>query len=273
LGHLDVRSADQVQAWLDGVEADLVIHLAAETDVDLCEAEPDHACATNAEGTRHVALACRTAGVPMAYVSTAGVFDGEKDEPYTEEDPAVPINMYGRSKLDGEHHVRSLLDHYYIVRAGWMVGGGNRDHKFVAKIVSQLREGATTIYAVGDRWGTPTYAPDFARCFLGLLGNGPHGLYHMACHGRGTRYDVALKVLAALGCDREVHLVRVDSTFFDKTFPAPRPRSEMMRNLALERLGIDTMRPWEDALDEYLADAFFQEDNALNGRGYPLATR
>ncbi len=256
LGRLDVRRRDDIDAWVDRTWPDMIAHLAAETDVDLCEAEPDHAYATNAVGTKHLALACQAANLPLVYISTAGVFDGEKDVPYTEYDEARPINVYGASKLEGERYVQNFLQRFYIVRAGWMVGGGDRDHKFVAKILSQLKDGARTVYAVGDKWGTPTYAPDFASCLTNLLDTESYGLYHMACLGQGTRYDVAKKILQVLGIDQEVELVEVDSAFFQDSFPAPRPRSEMMRNLLLDLQGLNTMRHWEESLEEYLMTAF-----------------
>ncbi len=269
LGRLDVRRRADVDAWVDRTWPDLVAHLAAETDVDLCEAEPDYAFATNAVGTKHVALACQTANVPLVYVSTAGVFDGTKDGPYTEYDEARPINVYGASKLEGERYVQSFLQRYYVVRAGWMVGGGDRDHKFVARILNQIRDGARTVYAVGDKWGTPTYAPDFATCLANLLETESYGLYHMACLGQGTRYEVAKKILQVLGIDREVELVEVDSAFFQDAFPAPRPRSEMMRNLLLDLQGLNTMRHWEDSLEEYLTTAFAELPRDAGGTTLP----
>ncbi|HZT05496.1 MAG TPA: dTDP-4-dehydrorhamnose reductase [Chloroflexota bacterium] len=256
LGHLDVREPTAIDAWLAWTRPDFVVHLAAETDVDLCEAQPAHAFATNAAGTEYVARACRRDGIPLAYVSTAGVFDGEKTEPYTEDDPAIPINEYGRSKLQGECWTRELVDRSFIVRAGWMVGGGDRDHKFVAKILHQIRAGARVLHAVDDKWGTPTYAPDFARCFAALLETEEYGLYHMACLGSGTRFDVARAILKVLRSD--VELRSVPSEFFREEYPAPRPRSEMMRNAHLDRLGLNTMRPWESSLEEYLRTAFPQ---------------
>lgn len=255
IGKLDVRSRDDIAAWFERALPEFVVHLAAETDVDVCERDADHAYLTNAIGTKHVAIACRAANLPLAYVSTAGVFDGAKDEPYIEYDAAYPINNYGRSKLEGERYTQTFLDRFYVVRAGWMVGGGPKDHKFVAKILQQLAGGAKTIYAVGDKLGTPTYAPDFAACFAALITTESFGLYHMACRGRGTRYDVARKILTVLGRD-DVKLEEVGSDFFKDEYPAPRPRSEMMRNLMLDLQGLNTMRDWEIALEEYLGTAF-----------------
>lgn len=253
---LDVRDRDDVDRCVSAVSPDFMVHLAAETSLERADADPDHAWLTNTIATKYVALACRRSAIPMAYISTAGVFDGTKAAPYTEFDPPNPLNTYGASKLEGEHVVRTLVDEHFVVRAGWMVGGGaGKDHKFVARILAQLRAGATTIHAVGDKLGTPTYTPDFARCFLALMGSGLYGLYHMACGGEGSRYDVAAHILDVLGRD-DVELVEVGSEHFAEEFPSTRPRSEIMRNLTLDLQGMNTMRPWPVALDEYLRTEF-----------------
>lgn len=254
---LDVRSRDQVDAAVTEVRPDIVLHLAAETDLEISERDPDHAFLTNTIGTKHVALACQRAEIPIAYISTAGVFDGTKgDEPYTEFDAPNPINVYGASKFEGEKYVQWFSDRFYIVRAGWMVGGGTKDHKFVAKMLNQLDEGKKVLHAVGDKLGTPTYVPDFAQTFTHLISTESYGLYHMACEGAGSRYDVTKKMLEILGRSDEVELVEVGSEFFEEAFPAPRPRSEMMRNMALDLQGWNTMRPWDVALEEYLQKNF-----------------
>lgn len=254
--HLDVRDRDQVDAAIDAVRPDMVLHLAAETSLEVSDADQDHAYLTNTIATKYVALKCRRVGATMVYISTAGVFDGTKVGPYTEFDAPNPINTYGDSKYEGERFVRDLLDDYFVIRAGWMVGGGPRkDHKFVAKILDQLREGRTTIHAVTDKLGTPTYTPDFAECFLGLVDSGVYGTYHMACGGEGSRFDVATRILEVLGRD-DVELVPVDSSFFAEEFPSERPPSEIMRNMALDLQGMNSMRPWQEALEDYLLTHF-----------------
>ncbi len=262
LGQLDVRLRHDVADHFARVKPDFVVHLAAETILETCEAAPDLAYSTNSLGTKHIAVACQKADIEMAYVSTAGVFDGEKTEPYIEYDQPNPINVYGASKLEGERYVQGLLQRYYIVRAGWMVGGGAKDHKFVAKILDQVRSGRQEVFAVGDRLGTPTYAPDFSDCFAHLIETGSYGLYHMACQGRASRYDVAKKILEVLG-RQDIRLTEVDSNYFLNTYPAPRPRSETMRNLLLDLQDMNTMRPWQQAIEEYLRVAFAD----LNVRG------
>ena len=107
---MDVSNYTQVDEIVSKTEPDIVLHLAAETDVDKCEREPDHAFLMNTIGTQNVALVCQKRNVTMAYISTTGVFYGDKSEPYTEFDPPNPINVYGRSKLEGEKIVQSLFE-------------------------------------------------------------------------------------------------------------------------------------------------------------------
>jgi dTDP-4-dehydrorhamnose reductase len=246
---LDVRSYKQIEEIVGKVKPDMVMHLAAETDVDKCELEPDHAFLTNTISTQNVSLVCQKQGIVMVYISTIGVFYGDKPEPYTEFDNPNPINVYGRSKLEGEKIVQSLLERYYIVRAGWMVGGGpKRDKKFVGKIIKRMTE-TTVLKAVNDKIGSPTYTVDFSKCLADLIETGYYGLYHCTNKGYGSRFDVAKKIVDFLGRS-DVTVEPVSSAYFP--LPAARARSEMSRNYKLELLGKDTTRNWEDALKEYI---------------------
>jgi dTDP-4-dehydrorhamnose reductase len=147
-----------------------------------------------------------------------------------------------------------------------MVGGGRKDHKFVARILDQIAEGRTTLFAVGDKLGTPTYAPDFAACLGNLVESGAYGLYHMACEGSGSRYDVAKEIVAVLGRD-DVVVEEVDSEFFRSEFPTERPRSEIMTNTVLGLQRMDLMRPWQAALGDYLKDTYPHLIASPNGSG------
>jgi dTDP-4-dehydrorhamnose reductase len=247
--YLDVRGYEQIEEFVDRVKPDMVMHLAAETDVDKCELEPDHAFLTNTIGTQNVSLVCQKRSIVMVYISTIGVFYGDKPEPYTEFDTPNPINVYGRSKLEGEKIVQSLLNRYYIVRAGWMVGGGpKRDKKFVGKIIKRMND-TTVLKAVNDKIGSPTYTVDFSRCLTNLIETGYYGLYHCTNKGYGSRFDVAKKIVDFLGRS-DVTVEPVSSAYFP--LPAARARSEMSRNYKLELLDKDTMRNWEDAIKEYV---------------------
>ena len=247
---LDIRQLAAVREAVASVRPDVVLHLAAATDVDRCQQEPDMAYHVNALGTQNLALACQALDVPLVYISTAAVFDGDKPDPYHEFDaPGRPANFYGASKLAGERVVASLLRRYYIVRAGWMIGGGPKDKKFVGKMTQLIRAGRTPLEAVHDKWGSPTYAKDLLQGIRALLETRAYGLYHMVNPGACTRYDMALAMRDALQRpDVEIHAVASDRF----PLPAPRGRSEAMRNLTLELSGLQMMRPWREALHEYV---------------------
>ena len=249
---LDVTDPAAVRAVVSGARPEIVLHLAAATDVDRCEQEPDLAFRTNAIGTQNVALAARDVGAILVYISTAGVFGGEKPTPYIEFDEPGPANVYGRSKLAGERIVQTFLDRFYIARAGWMVGGGPKDKKFVGKLLQIMEGGETRLRAVDDKYGTPTFARDLATGILGLLETDHFGLYHLVNGGGAcSRYDVAVALRDILGRD-EVTVEPVDSAFFP--LPAPRARSEAMVNYKLQLLGLDRQRHWRDALQAYVRD-------------------
>lgn len=258
MGRLDVRVHSELIDAIEHSQAELVLHLAAETDLESCEADPAQAYRTNTLGTHNAAVACQARGLTLVYISTAGVFDGEKDDgPYDEFDLPRPINVYGKSKYEGELLVLRLVPKHFVIRAGWMVGGVDRDHKFVSKVIEQLRAGATTIRAVTDKLGTPTYTLDFAQNMLELIDTPFYGRYHMACLGEGSRYDVAREIVEFYGRNN-VRVVPVTSEVFADEYPAPRPRSEMMRNYMLDLRGMNRMRPWRVALREYLTVADFR---------------
>jgi dTDP-4-dehydrorhamnose reductase len=257
LQRLDVRSWYELKEAFTALRPELVCHLAAETSLEYADAHVEHAYATNTLATKFAALECRRAEVPMVYISTAGVFDGAKEGAYHEWDTPNPLNVYGKTKYEGELMVERFAPQHFIIRAGWMVGGGARkDHKFVAKILQQIRDGKRTLHAVGDKLGTPTYVPDFARTFLGLIASESYGRYHMACEGKGSRFDVATRIVEILGRTDEIEVVRVGSEFFAADYPSVRPFSEIMQNLHLELQGLNTMRPWPVALAEYLRIEF-----------------
>jgi dTDP-4-dehydrorhamnose reductase len=137
-----------------------------------------------------------------------------------------------------------------------MIGGRERDRKFVAKVTDQLRDGARIIHAVTDKLGTPTYTEDFAQNLLALIATPYYGLYHMTCEGACSRFDVARAIVEYYGRS-DVEVVPVSSDFFAEAYFAPRPRSEMMRNYVLQLRGLNLMRPWRDALRAYLDQASF----------------
>lgn len=256
--YLDVRDLQPMVEFAASIKPDVLIHLAAETDLETCERNPDYAYRQNYVGTRNAGQVCSIMGIPIVYISTAGVFDGEKEEAYTELDRPNPINVYGASKYEGEEVVRHSVNRHFIIRAGWMIGGGERDKKFVHKIISQLRGGATRIFAVNDKRGSPTYAVSFSKMLLQMVTRCSYGTYHLTCTGTATRFDVATRILEILG-RADVELVPVASDYFRNEYFAPRPRSEEMRNYVLDMMSMNEMPHWSEALEEYLRKDFRED--------------
>ncbi len=246
---MDVRDYALVFQTMNEVSPDLVVHLAGITDVDRCEKEPDLAYSVNALGTRNVALACQRLQATMVYVSTLAVFDGTKCEPYTEFDKPNPQSQYARAKYQGEAVVRDFLDSYYIVRAGWLFGGGKEDKKFVGRII-ELARTRSELMVVNDKFGSPSYTKDLSSGIMQLVETGQYGTYHMVNPGpASSRYEIAEKIIeyAKIGNCR---LIPCSSAYFP--LAAPRPRMEAGHNYNLDLMGLRLMRPWQDALKEYI---------------------
>lgn len=230
---------------ITGFSPDVVIHCAAYTDVDGCERHPADAHAVNVEGTRNVALACREADAAMVYVSTNYIFDGNKEEPYAEDDAVAPLSVYGKSKLAGEEQVRALLNRFYIVRTAWLYGAAGRN--FVNTILT-MAESRDTLRVVADQFASPTYAADLADAIGQLVCHPVYGVYHFTNSGSCSWYEWACAILRIAGKDTRV--IPIPAEEYQRA--ATPPRYAVMGNLRGMKLGI-TLRPWEEALQNFLA--------------------
>lgn len=220
-----------------------IIHLAAETDVDRCERDPEYAYMTNGVGTYHMALAARELDAKLIYISTAGVFDGVKSEKefYKEEDEPNPQNYYGRSKYLGELAVKGVLKNYIIARVCWMFGGGpEKDQKFTAKIIKQFNK--EEIKAVDDQIGSPTFGKDLINAVKKLIEEDAVGTFNLANKGICSRYEFAKEIVNILNPAIKV----MPAKMADFNFDASRTFNEGLVSK------VDLMRPWQEALREYL---------------------
>lgn len=252
LKHLDVRDLKEIKEVAKAFKPDMILHLAALTSLEYCESNLKDAYETNFLGTKNIATISKELDIPLVYISTAGVFDGKKER-YYEADYPNPINVYGKTKFYGEIAVENYLDKYFIVRAGWMVGGGKKDKKFVSYILSQIKEGKKEFNVVNDTFGTLTYTKDFARNLEVLFNTKFYGKYHMACKGDTDRVKVAKFLIEAAGLNEAI-VKEVSSDFFKERFWVKRAQVERMVNSNLESKGINLMRTWQEALKDYLAD-------------------
>ena len=243
---LDVRDGRQVEEALEGVGC--VVHLAAFTDVDGCERDPDLAHAVNAEGTKNVAHAASETGARLIYISTDYVFDGRSQDPYREEDPVAPLNVYGETKEAGERYVRAVPGHL-IVRTSWVFGQGRN---FI-RTIAELGRTQDTIEVVEDQRGRPTYAVDLAAAIAFLVQGTQEGTLHVTGDGQPCSWaDLAERVVAATGGAATVR--RIDTPTFVASRPGPvasRPANSVLDLTTARNAGVP-LRAWEDGVESYL---------------------
>lgn len=249
---MDVTRASHVKAAIADWRPDVVLHGAAYTNVDGCEADPDRAFRVNALGTRNVALGCQAAGAVLVYLSSDYVFDGEKvGTPYTEYDRPNPRSVYGLSKLAGEEYVRDLLDRFFIVRTAWLHGLHGKN--FLRTILSMARQGKK-LAIVDDQVGSPTFAADLAPALRQLVETGQYGLYHVTNAGSCSWHTLAQQALA-LAAERFPELRRIPVRALSTeqlSRPAPRPPYSVLRNYNLELAGLPRLRSYEEALRDFV---------------------
>ena len=245
---LDVTDDRRVEERLLEIAPDAVIHAAAYTNVDQCEEEPDRAREVNAEGTAHIAGVCKALGCGLIYLSTDYVFDGKSDRPYQEEDPVSPLGVYGATKWEGEVAVREQgPEDSLIVRTAWIYGWGSRH--FVDAILEKGNLGEP-LRVVTDQRGSPTYAGDLADALKDLLAARARGMLHVTGQGDCTWYEFAREILEVAGFDPEL-VKETTSTTLDRR--APRPSYSVLDNAAFRVRTGRAMRPWPEALRDYLA--------------------
>lgn len=248
----DVRDYAAIRKSIVGFAPDLIINLAALTDLEFCEREQENSWLTNGLGAENLGLVANELNVPYVYISTAGIFGGERDL-YNDFHAPNPLSVYAQSKYYGEQYVRQSVKKHYVLRAGWMMGGGpGKDKKFINKIYKQICAGATELFVVDDKLGTPTYTVDFANGLCGVVQSEQYGLYNQVCDGAASRFVVAQEFVELMGLSAKVKVTVVPSDYFREQYFAPRPASEKLVNLKLNQRGLNVMRDWRVCLEEYV---------------------
>lgn len=263
LSYLDFRDYKAYKSDVAAFKPDWLFHLGAFTDLEYCEIHQKEAYETNTTSVEHAVDIANELSIPLLYISTAGIFNGEQDV-YDESDQPNPIGHYGKSKYLGEKYVQAHSKNYLICRAGWMMGGGARkDKKFVQKLMKQIMEGRRLLHIVNDKLGTPTYTHDFASNTRLIIDKNQRGLFNMVCGGLTSRLEVAHELVSLLGLQAAVKIEEVSSDYFSKEYFAERPACERLINKKLEDLGLNVMRDWKITLSEYVHDYYLSGKFAI----------
>jgi dTDP-4-dehydrorhamnose reductase len=248
---VDIGDADGLRAALGGLAPAIVVNTAAFLDVPRCETEVAKAFALNAIAPRTLAAICRELGARLVHVSTDYVFDGAGQVPYVETDRAMPLSVYGVSKLAGEHGVLNDGGDHQVVRSSGLYGlrpcrakGGNFVDAITAAAASKPE-----VRVVTDEICTPTFTADLAAQLRVLALEGGPGLYHATNQGSCSWYDFARAVFDLSGITTPLRTASV------RDFPATvrRPPYSVLENAALGRAGLDRMRSWREAVADYMA--------------------
>ena len=252
IDELDVTKEKDVHTMLEVVKPDGVIHCAAWTAVDDAEDNREKVMAVNAKGTEYIAKACKDLDIPMIYISTDYVFNGQGIEPWNPDDKREPLNVYGESKYRGELAVEELLDKYYIVRIAWVFGQNGKNFVDTMLNLGKTRDKLTV---VDDQVGTPTYTYDLARLLVDMIETNKYGTYHVTNEGGFISwYDFAVEIMKQASKIDDVYKnVKVLPVGSD-AYPAKakRPSNSRMDKSKLVENGFEYLPDWKDALEHYL---------------------
>jgi len=256
LSYLDFRDFTAYRKDVLEFKPDYLFHLGAFTDLEYCELHVEETYKTNTLSVENACYIANELKIPLLYISTAGIFDGNK-EFYDDWDKPNPLGHYARSKYAGELFVKENVREHLICRAGWMMGGGPRkDKKFIQKLMKQIKDGKQQLFIVNDKDGTPTFTHDFARNVKVLLETRYWGLYNMVCGGQTSRLEVCEALLDILHLKERIKITPVNSEYYKDVYFAQRPANERLVNRKLEIRGLNLMQDWRIALNQYISQYY-----------------
>ncbi len=255
---LDITDFAAVERVIGDIKPDAVVHCAAWTAVDLAEDEDkiDKVRAINAGGTENIARVCKALDAKMIYISTDYVFDGQGSKPWQPDcTDYKPLNVYGKTKLEGELAVSGLLDKYFIVRIAWVFGTNGKN--FI-KTMLNVGKKYDTVRVVNDQIGTPTYTLDLARLLVDMLLSDKYGYYHATNEGGYISwYDFTCEIFRQAGYDTKVVPVTTQEYGLSK---AARPFNSRLDKSKLAEMGFEALPTWQNALERYLKEINYDTD-------------
>ena len=250
---IELANLESVTNCLRPIEPDVVVNTAAMHHVEKCEEQPDHAYAVNAIGSRNLAAITRDLGAKLVHISTDYVFDGAKAKPYVEEDAPLPLNVYGNTKLAGEHYVRTMNPKHFVLRVSAIYGKSPCRAKgglnFIELMLKLARERGK-VRVVDSEFVSPTATADIAEQVVKVSGSDAYGLYHSTSEGSCSWHQFAKAIFEATDTKVTLEIAGPNE------FPAkvPRPSYSVLENAGLKRIGMNVFGPWQEGLYRYLGD-------------------
>ena len=250
---LDLGQLDRVRSALAATKFELLINCAALTNVDYCESHREEAFVVNAEAPRLLAEIANEKSARLVHFSTDYVFDGKKTDPYVEEDKAVPLSVYGESKLEGEQRVLEASSQHLVVRLSWVVGPDKPS--FIDQIIQRAREN-DVVTAVADKFSAPTFTIDVAGWLRLVVEKNANGILHLANNGGCSWQEwaqYAIDVCRSRGLPLKAERVEAVSLGDMKNFVAQRPVHTVLSTAKFTALTGVQPRHWREAVAEYIS--------------------
>ncbi len=220
----DVADISSLKDYFLNFKPAVVFHLAALTDIELCEKNPELALEVNVKGTRNVVELSQKTGVRhIVFTSSPFIFDGKKQEAYVESDPPCPINIYGKTKLMAEAVVKSARLDFTILRPGWLFGPFTRG--FFPKLVGVLTSDGE-VHLATNSFFSPVYTVDIARYLTDFITHPDYGVIHISSGESITPYDFGCEILRLTGWKAKIF----PATFESLKFSVPRPKNFAIRS-------------------------------------------
>ena len=246
---LDIADPEKVEAAINERRPDAVINCAAWTDVDGCESNHEKARSVNALGPENLARSSRRVEALLITISTDYVFDGLKEDFYTQRDQPRPISVYGRAKLDGERLAQVENARTIVVRTGYIFGLGGTN--FLSTVLTRANRGEK-LKVISDSFGTPTYGRDLAARLRELAIIDLPGIYHVVNSGEGASFEMFTREALRLANQSTVVVESVLTDSLQR--PAPRPRYSKLKCLLSPAIGLLPMRTWQEGLADFVRE-------------------
>ena len=230
------KEPEKATELIEQHQPDIVINPAAYTNVDGAEEDQETAFVVNASAVAELAKACKKADIPLLHVSTDYVFDGTKETPYTEDDPINPINVYGKSKAEGERLVREVLNAHIILRTSWVFSASGKNFVTTMRRLGKERD---ELKIVDDQRGGPTSADCIASLLMSIASQYvqdkaiPWGTYHYAGSPVVSWYEFAEAIFEVGDKAHRPKLIPCTSTEY--TTKAQRPKNSALSTARIER--------------------------------------
>ena len=243
---LDITDKTATYKYIEHLCPKVIVHCAAYTAVDKAESDAELCYSVNALGTKYIAESARNIDAKIVYISTDYVFDGTLDHPYEIDDTPNPLNVYGRTKLEGEEFVRYILEKHFIIRTSWAFGANG--HNFVK---TMLRFGLeqSVVKVVTDQIGSPTYTSDLARFIADIILSDKFGTYHATNEGFCSWHEFACKIFEI--AEMDVAVIPITTNEYSAT--AKRPRNSKLSKQCLTNAGFNLLPDWKSSLNRYIA--------------------